>query len=128
MRLLNSFIHNIHNVSLIQLVSYKHNHRDIYHLVFTFCHICQIFYKIGLIPILHLLGVSATVKASFSGAMIVLADLMLLLGAAVAGKEGFAFIKARVFGIVRSYGPPRKVSRTRYTIGLMMFAAPMIFG
>ena len=81
-----------------------------------------------LIPILPLLGASATVTASFSGAMIVLADLMLLLGAAVAGKEGCAFIKARVFGIVRSYGPPRKVSRTRYTIGLMMFSAPMIFG
>jgi hypothetical protein len=41
-----------------------------------------------LIPILPLLGASATVTASFSGAMIVLADLMLLLGAAVAGKEG----------------------------------------
>jgi len=81
-----------------------------------------------LIPILPLLGASATVTASFSGAMIVLADLMLLLGAAVAGQEGFAFIKARVFGILRSCDPPRNVSRTRYTIGLMMFAAPMIFG
>ena len=81
-----------------------------------------------LIPILPLLGASATVTASFSGAMIVLADLMLLLGAAVAGKDGFAFIKARVFGILRSYGPPRKVSRTRYTTGLVMFAAPIVFG
>ena len=81
-----------------------------------------------LIPILPLLGASATVTASISGVMIVLAELMLLLGAAVAGKEGFAFIKARVFGILRSYGPPRKVSRTRYTIGLLMFFAPIIFG
>jgi hypothetical protein len=81
-----------------------------------------------LIPILALLGVSKTVTAAISGVMLVLAELMLIAGAAIAGKEGFAFIKAKVFGFLKSYGPPREVSRTRYTIGLMMFAAPIIFG
>ena len=81
-----------------------------------------------LIPILPLLGVSATAIAAFSGVMVVAAELMLIAGAAIAGKEGFAFIKATVFGFLRSYGPPREVSRTRYTIGLMMFATPIIFG
>ena len=81
-----------------------------------------------LIPILSVLGTPATAIAAFSGVMIVAAELMLIAGAAIAGKEGFAFIKATVFGFLRSYGPPREVSRTRYTIGLMMFSAPIIFG
>jgi hypothetical protein len=66
--------------------------------------------------------------AAFSGVMVVAAELMLVAGAAVAGKEGFAFIKAKVFGRLRSYGPPRTVSRRRYRIGLVMFALPLAFG
>ena len=81
-----------------------------------------------LIPILSVLGAPATAIAAFSGVMVVGAELMLIAGAAIAGKEGFVFIKATVFGFLRSYGPPREVSRTRYTIGLMMFSAPIIFG
>ena len=81
-----------------------------------------------LIPILSALGVPTTAIAAFSGVMVIAAELMLIAGAAIAGKEGFAFIKATVFGFLRSYGPPREVGRTRYTIGLMMFSAPIIFG
>ena len=81
-----------------------------------------------LIPIFPALGMSTAAVAAFSGVMVVAAELMLIAGAAIAGKAGFAFIKATVFGFLRSYGPPREVSRTRYTIGLMMFAAPIIFG
>ncbi len=81
-----------------------------------------------LIPILSALGMPATAIAAFSGVMVVAAELMLIAGAAIAGKEGFAFIKATVFGFLRAPGPPREVSRTRYTIGLVMFAAPIIFG
>ena len=81
-----------------------------------------------LIPILSVLGTPATAIAVFSGVMVVAAELMLIAGAAIAGKEGFAFIKATVFGFLRSYGPPREVGRTRYTICLMMFSAPIIFG
>ena len=81
-----------------------------------------------LIPILPLLGVSAAVTAAFSGVMVVAAELMLIAAAAVAGKEGFVFIKAKVFGFVGAYGPPREVSRHRYRIGLIMFAIPLAFG
>ena len=81
-----------------------------------------------LIPILPLLDVSATATAAFSGVMLVAAEFMLLAGAAIAGKEGFAFIKATVFGFLSSYGPPSEVSHRRYTIGLVMFATPLVFG
>ena len=80
------------------------------------------------IPILPLLGVSTTATAAFSGVMVVSAEFMLIAGAAIAGKDGFAFIKAKVFGFLRSYGPPREVSRARYSIGLVMFATPLAFG
>ena len=60
--------------------------------------------------------------------MLVLAELLMLAGAAIAGKEGFAFIKQNVFGFLKSYGPPQRVSKTRYQIGLVMFALPLLFG
>ena len=60
-----------------------------------------------LIPILRLLGASTTITAAFSGVMLVAAEFMLIAGAAIAGKAGFAFIKAKVFGFLKSFGPQR---------------------
>ncbi len=81
-----------------------------------------------LIPVLPLLGVSTTATAAISGVMLVAAEFMLIAGAGIAGNEGFAFIKGTVFGFLKSYGPPSKVSRLRYKIGLVMFATPLAFG
>ena len=81
-----------------------------------------------LLPILPLLGVPGTSVAAFTGVMIVVAEIMLLAGAAIAGKDGFAFIKSKVFGFLKSYGPPKTVTRARYTIGLVMFALPVLLG
>jgi hypothetical protein len=80
------------------------------------------------VPIMLALGASTTTIAAISGVMVVAAEFMLIAGAAIAGKEGFAFIKATVFGFLRSYGPPREVGRLRYSIGLVMFATPLVFG
>ena len=81
-----------------------------------------------LIPILPFLGVSTAATAAISGVMLVAAEFMLVAAAAIAGEEGFNFIKARVFGVLRSYSPPHEVSRLRYTIGLVMFMTPLAFG
>ncbi len=81
-----------------------------------------------LVPVFPILGAPASVTVAFSGFMIVAAEFMMIAGAAVAGKEGFAFIKSRVLGFLRPDGLPHPVSRTRYTIGLLMFAAPLAFG
>ena len=97
----------------------------------TWTGLTLLFLSIGwpvLVPVLPLLGVSAKGMAAFSGVMVVAAELMLVAGAAVAGKEGFALIKAKVFGWLRRYAPPRDVSRTRYTIGLVMFTTSLAFG
>jgi len=81
-----------------------------------------------LLPLLPLLGASGSTVAAFTGVMVVVAEIMLLAGAAIAGKDGFAFIKSRIFGFLKSFGPPEKVGRTRYTIGLVLFAVPLLFG
>jgi hypothetical protein len=80
-----------------------------------------------IIPVLPFLGVSAQLIAAFSAVMLVAAEFMLLAAAAIAGKPGFAYIKARVFGFLKAYGPPSKVGRVRYTIGLVMFVLPFLF-
>jgi hypothetical protein len=81
-----------------------------------------------LLPVLPLFGFSGTAVAAFTGVMVVAAEAMILVGAAIAGKEGFAYIKTRVFGFLKSYGPPKQVSRIRYVIGLVMFVLPLLLG
>ena len=44
------------------------------------------------------------------------------------GKSGFALIKARALALLRKHGPPSEVGRARYTVGLVMFCVPLVFG
>ena len=81
-----------------------------------------------LLPILPLIGLSAKAVATITGVMFVAAEVMLVAAAAIAGKDGFAYIKQRIFGLLKSYGPPQVVSETRYRIGLAMLATPLLFG
>lgn len=80
------------------------------------------------VPLVAVMGLSAATVATVSGALLVGAEVMGLAAVAVMGKSGYAYIKNRVFGFLKQYGPPAEVSRTRYTIGLLMFAIPIIFG
>ena len=79
-----------------------------------------------LLPVLPLFGISKQSIAPITGALMVVAEVMLIAAAAIAGKDGFAYIKKRVFGLLKSYGPPREVSATRYKIGLVMFTVPLL--
>ena len=78
------------------------------------------------VPLLGILGVSGTSIAVYSGVMLIVAEIMMVTGAAVAGRDGFAYIKQRVFGLAKRLGPAREVSRTRYAVGLAMFTAPLL--
>ncbi len=80
------------------------------------------------LPVLPVLGFSATAIATFSGIMVVAAEILMVAGAAIAGKDGFVYIKSRVFGFLKSYGPPQTVGRMRYAIGLVMFVLPVLLG
>jgi hypothetical protein len=78
------------------------------------------------VPLIAAMGMSTV--ATVSGAMLVGAEVLGIVAVAVMGKSGYAYIKNRVFGFLKQYGPPAEVSRTRYTIGLVMFAVPIVFG
>ena len=79
-----------------------------------------------LLPVLKLAGLPGSTIAAFSGAMLVAAEILMLAGAAIAGKEGFAYIKTRIFRALKSYGPPEQVSPMRYRAGLVLFVAPLL--
>jgi hypothetical protein len=80
------------------------------------------------VPLVTALGLSTTITASVSGALLVGAEVLGVGAVAVMGKSGYAFIKNRVFGFLKQHGPPQKVSRGRYNIGLVIFCVPLLFG
>ena len=80
------------------------------------------------IPLVAAIGLSATTLATISGVLFAGSEILGIAAIAVMGKPGYAYIKNRVFGFLRQYGPPAEVSRTRYRIGLVMFAVPILFG
>ena len=66
-------------------------------------------------------------KTALSGALALgVPEIMMVVAAAVMGRQGFARLK-RLFGqALRKYGPPERVSRARYRIGLVMFTLPLL--
>jgi len=81
-----------------------------------------------LVPFMPFVGFTGTQIAAFSGVMAIVAELMIVAGVAIAGKDGFAYVKAKVFGVLKAYGPPKTVGRTRYRIGLVLFVVPFLLG
>jgi hypothetical protein len=80
------------------------------------------------IPLVATLGLSGTITATVSGALLGGSEVLGVLAVAIMGKSGYLYIKSRVFGLLRRYGPPKEVSRARYNIGLVMFVLPILFG
>jgi hypothetical protein len=79
------------------------------------------------IPSLAAMGLSNSVVASASGALLVGAEVMGIGAIAVMGKSGYAYLKSRALGFLKQHGPPDSVSRGRYTVGLIMFSVPILF-
>lgn len=80
------------------------------------------------VPLIAAMGLATTTIATGSGIMLVGAEVLGIVAVAIMGKSGYAHIKNRVFGFFKQYGPPAEVGRPRYTIGLVMFAVPILFG
>lgn len=79
------------------------------------------------IPAVAAFELSATAATTVSGALLVGAEILGILAAAVMGKPGYLYIRSRIFAILKQYGPPRDVGRGRYRVGLVMFALPIVF-
>ncbi len=80
------------------------------------------------VPLVKALNLSTKLTTSLSGAFLIGAELLGLIAVAVMGKSGYAYIKDRVLGFIKKFGPPRKVGLLRYTFGLVMFSIPILFG
>ena len=78
------------------------------------------------IPLVVRSDLPAGWKTAISGALAVgVPEIMMLAATAVMGKAGFAELKQRVGRFFRKYGPPDRVGRTRYRVGLVMLCVPL---
>ena len=82
-----------------------------------------------LIPVVTSSSLSTGWKATLSGLLAIgIPELFMVIAAAVAGKEGFGYIKSKIFGLFKKVGPPDTVSKTRYRMGLVLFLIPILAG
>ena len=87
------------------------------------------FFSPLLIPVVASMDLPLAWKATISGLLAVgIPEIFALVAVAILGKSGFNYLKARIFGFLKKHGPPDSVSRTRYRLGLVLFAIPIIFG
>ena len=87
------------------------------------------FFSPLLIPIVTSSDLSAGWKTALSGLLVFgIPELFMVIAAAVAGKEGFNYIKSKVYGFLKKHGPPDTVSKTRYKLGLVLFLIPILVG
>ncbi len=83
----------------------------------------------AVIPLVAATRLPAAWKTLISGALAVgVPEVMMVLAAAVMGKEGFAELKVRLVGFFHRSGPPDTVGPVRYRIGLVMFTLPLLLG
>jgi hypothetical protein len=67
------------------------------------------------------------VKTLVSGVLLLGFEIMLVPAIALMGKENFDRIATAVMGVLKALKPSATVGRTRYTVGLVLFAGPMLF-
>ncbi len=80
------------------------------------------------IPIVLATDWSSTLKSFVSGALAFgIPEVFMLVSVAVMGKDGFAYLKRYLGLVIRRYGPPDSVGRTRHIIGVVMFIFPLVF-
>lgn len=82
-----------------------------------------------LIPVVTSSNLSTGWKATLSGLLALgIPEIFMIIAAAVAGKEGFKYLKSKIFSFIKKHGPADTVSKTRYKIGLVLFVIPLLAG
>lgn len=80
-----------------------------------------------LIPLVASTEWSIGFKSAISGLLALgIPEVFMVIGVAILGKEGYQFLKEKLFGFLKQFAPPDFVSPARYRIGLVMFCLPMI--
>lgn len=77
------------------------------------------------VPLVAMFIESTATSATFTGGLLLAAEIMGLVSIGVMGKSGYAFIKSRMQALLKQFGPPNKVGPVRYKIGLTMFSLPI---
>lgn len=81
----------------------------------------------ALIPVVLSTSLSPGLKTTLTGLLALgIPELFMVVAAAILGKEGFSWLKQKFWSFLKKYGPPDKVSRTRFRIGLFMFCFPLV--
>ena len=82
-----------------------------------------------LIPVVVSLNLSSGWTTALSGLMMFgFPELAILASVAIMGKEGFEFIKGKLFRYFKKIAPPDTVSSNRYRFGLFLFFFPIFIG
>ena len=68
----------------------------------------------------------AAVKTVVSGILVLGFEILMFPAIALMGKENFDRIVARVKGLLKTLKPAGNVSRSRYTIGLVLLVVPIL--
>ena len=85
------------------------------------------FFSPVFIPLVLKSGLSVELKTILSGLLAFgIPELFMIIAAAILGKSGFNYLKRFLLLLFKRYGPPDTVSKTRFTIGLIMFFIPII--
>jgi len=82
-----------------------------------------------LIPLVASANLSLGLKSALSGLLALgIPEVFMIIGVAILGKDGYQFLKEKLFGFLKQYAPPDVVSPARYRIGLVLFCLLLIIG
>ena len=82
-----------------------------------------------LIPLVMGSDLTASYKSILSGFLAFgIPEIFMIIAVAVMGKQGFEYIKEKVFKYLKRFAPLDEVSLNRYRLGLFMFSIPIIIG
>ena len=78
-------------------------------------------------PIIAASGLATGIKAPISGFLLLgFPQLTTIVAVIILGKPGFAWVKMKLFGLLKKMAPPARVSRARYITGLSLFILVLI--
>jgi hypothetical protein len=82
-----------------------------------------------LIPVIAGSGLPDQVKIIFSGLLLFgVPEMSIILTVAILGKQGFLYLKRKIFRCLGKLAPADRVSDIRYRFGLILFIIPLVFG
>ena len=82
-----------------------------------------------LIPLATSTNWSIGLKSAVSGLLALgIPEVFMIIGVAIVGKDGYQFLKEKLFTFLKRFAPPDFVSPRRYRIGLIMFGLPIVIG